>query len=470
MKIKKSFYSFLFVSIVIALALAGCTSNYSVAQSLQARGKYAAAIESYDHYIKISKNGAKATEAELERSECYYQLGLKAFDSDKWKLAIRFFFLANSDKADEIMDNCYFNLADAAYQRNDYDITLQYYEMIVVNLPESELIPEILHSRIQIYMDIYNNDEAAWENYVLLNERYTGNEYIAMSQKYIDRFMERYIDNAIELQFSDGYRHALERLFYLEQYPSSFKDRIYLELSELYWKLAEQLVVEGEYVQAEETYRFVIEFDPTKEELVNARLVDICSKFMQQGDELVSDRQIDNAIGIYSRCFNIISNYEPAAMAISEANILKQNIHEANRLSLEAQEEEKKENWATALQLYRSAYRLDALSAYKDKMFLMSNMIEIEKDPVAFARRVINNYRNGLIIRRVSQLEQELVLQYQDLVSTSGWRYVLSVGEAKYEVRYDISTPEKSYFLVWLVNLKDQTVLPLNKVSEELLQ
>ncbi len=469
MKIWKLFYNPILVSTLVVLTLAGCTSNYSIAQSLQARGRYAAAVERYDDFIRIAKNGAKSTEAELARSECYYQLGMKSFTTDKWKLAIRFFFLANSDKADEVMDNCYFNLAQAAYDRKDFDITLSYYTMIVDNLPTSELIPEILHNRIQIFMDLKGDDVSAWANYELLNKNYPNSEFIASSQPYIDRFMNRYIDNAVELQYTEGYRVALERLFYLEQYPSSFKDRIYLELSELYWKLAEDLVDKGEYVQAEETYRFAIEFDPTKEEMVNGRLREICTKFMEEGDNLLKDRQIDQAIIMFGHCFNIIKDYEPAAIAISEANILKQKILEASRLNLEAQEAEKKEQWATALQLYRRAYKLDALQAYKDKAFLMSNMVEIEKDPIAFARRIVNNYRNGLIIRRVSQLEQEQTLQYGDLVSVTNWQYSRSIGEAKYEVRYEITTPDKSYYLVWLVNLKDQTVSPLSKVTEELM-
>ncbi len=469
MKRRKSFYKLIFATIVVGLVVTGCSSNYSIAQSLQARSKYAAAIERYDDYIAVAKNGAKSTEAELARSECYYQLGMKSYNTDKWKLAIRFFFLANSDKADEVMDNCYFNLAQAAYDRKEFDITLAYYSMIVDNLPNSELIPEILYNRIQIFMDLRNDDVSAWQNYETLNQRFPDSDFIATAQPFIDRFMDRYIDQAVELQYSEGYRSALERLFYLERYPSSFKDRIYLELSGLYWKLAEKLVEEGEFVQAEETYHFVVEFDPTKKEMVDTRLKEVCSNFVVQGDQLLAERRIDEAIVIYGRCFNIIRDYEPAAIAISEANILKQNIMEANRRSLEAQDAEKKEEWATALQLYRQAYKLDALEAYKDKVFLMSNMIEIEKDPVGFARSIINNYRNGRIIRAVSQLEQELIMQYDDLVSSTGWRYMMSVGEAKYEVLYDITTPDKSYFLAWLVNLKDRSVSPLNKASEELL-
>ncbi len=470
MKRRKSYFSFIFAIIAVALVITGCTSNYSIAQSLQARSKYAAAIERYDDFIAVAKNGAKRTEAELARSECYYQLGIKSYNTDKWKLAIRFFFLANSDKADEVMDNCYFSLAQAAYERKEFDITLAYYTMIVDNLPGSELIPEILFNRIQIFMDLRNDDVSAWENYEILFQRFPDSDYMAAAQPYIDRFMDRYIDEAVELQYSEDYRHALERLFYLERYPSSFKDRIYLELSDLYMKLAEKQVEEGEYVKAEETYHFVVEFDPTKKDMVDARLIDICSKFTEKGDELLRERRIDEAIAIYGRCFNIIADYEPAAIAISEANILKQNIIQANRLSLEGQEAEKKEEWATALQFYRRAYKLDALNAYKDKAFLMSNMIEIEKDPVAFARRIINNYRSGRIIRAVSQLEQELLMQYGDLLSSTGWRYILSVGEAKYEVLYDITTPDKSYFLGWLVNLKDRSVSPLNKTSDELLE
>ena len=368
------------------------------------------------------------------------------------------------------MDNCYFHLAQAAYDRKEYDITLAYYDMIVDNLIDSELIPQILHNRIQLYMDIKGDDETAWDNYVLLNQHYPENEYIALSQPFIDRFMNRYIDEAVDLQYSDGYRQALEQLFLPGPVPlvlqGSHLPRTERTLLETCGRARHRRRIRpgGRNLSVCDRVR------SHQRRYGEQPAQDICTNFMEEGDKLIEQRHADQAIIMYARCFNIIKDYEPAALAISEANILKQNIEQANRLSVQALEEEKQEKWATALQLYRDAYRLDALSAYKDKIFLMTNMIEIEKDPIAFARRIMNEYRNGRIIRRVSQLEQELIMQYKDQVSSSGWRYVLSVGEAKYEVRYDISTPDKSYFLVWLVNLKDRTVSPLNKASEELLE
>jgi len=77
--------------------------------------------------------------------------------------------------------------------------------------------------------------------------------------------------------------------------------------------------------------------------------------------------------------------------------------------------------------------------------------------------------------------EQNIILAVQDLedqqnerfgeniVRRSGWKVQYSTGEYKYEVRYDIITPEANYYFVWLADLKKGIISPLNKISEGLM-
>ena len=63
-----------------------------------------------------------------------------------------------------------------------------------------------------------------------------------------------------------------------------------------------------------------------------------------------------------------------------------------------------------------------------------------------------------------------MILVYgKDMVEISGWRVMYSSGEYKYELRYDILTPKENYYYVWLVDLREKNISPLNKASEKLM-
>ncbi len=68
------------ISSGILLILVGCSSNngYKIAHQFYMGENYAAAIDQYDRFIRRSENGAEITRAELERSDCYLQLGFQA--------------------------------------------------------------------------------------------------------------------------------------------------------------------------------------------------------------------------------------------------------------------------------------------------------------------------------------------------------------------------------------------------------
>jgi len=98
-------------------------------------------------------------------------------------------------------------------------------------------------------------------------------------------------------------------------------------------------------------------------------------------------------------------------------------------------------------------------------------LIEANKNPSAFARRIITEYKGGLLTKRIQNQKQELLKRYKENeIQDSGWILMLSTGQYKYEARYDLLTPNETYLYVWQINLRDRSIIPLNKLSEALMQ
>ena len=100
----------------------------------------------------------------------------------------------------------------------------------------------------------------------------------------------------------------------------------------------------------------------------------------------------------------------------------------------------------------------------------MSNIVKAEKDPKAFAEKIIKEYRKGVIPAGVRAIESSLIAQYGDRVDSSGWKVYYSIGEFKYEVRFDLLSPEDNFYYAWRVNLKTREITSLNKISEDMMK
>ena len=68
------------------------------------------------------------------------------------------------------------------------------------------------------------------------------------------------------------------------------------------------------------------------------------------------------------------------------------------------------------------------------------------------------------------KIESLLIEQYGDRVDSSGWKVYYSIGEYKYEVRFDLLSPEDNYYYAWRVNLKTREITSLNKISEDMMK
>ena len=441
---------------------------FKLAHEYYLRDKYVAAIEYFDRFVDRTDNGALATVAELERSESYYQLGLKMYAKKKWKLAIRFFYLANSQKADEKMDNCYFELAKIAMKNNDIPEVLKNYDYIVTNFLTSELIPEILYNRIKISVDL-DDKKQAFADYAILWEKYPSNKYMKKAKPFIDMLMPYYIEEVLALKDSNKYEKALNLLKKISRYPSSYKTMISHEIGEIYILLAEIENNKENYKKALEDFRLTEKFNPDKKDFVMKRLREICNGFIEAGDEFLQNEMPDKAIEKYQMTFILLPDFQEAVAKIEQAKKIKEDYQKAEKVQQQASELEKKKKYAEALKYYRQSYALKKTKEIKDKIFTMNNLVQAKKAPLDFAKSIIMNYKNGIIPDNVYAIEDSMIKLYGESARSSGWKILYSYGEFKYEVRYDIITPKENYYFIWRVDLREKQIYPLNKNSEKMM-
>jgi tetratricopeptide (TPR) repeat protein len=214
-----------------------------------------------------------------------------------------------------------------------------------------------------------------------------------------------------------------------------------------------------------------MQYYPQKKESIIHRLESITNLFIQKGNSLLEAGDFQGALVHYRKTFDIIPDYPPALEAIDRLFTIQENIRKAADLYKQGEQLEATGKLNEALQAYNSAYALDPKPEYKQKANLVQNMIEANKNPAAFARKIITEYKGGLLTNRIQNQKKELLKRYKEYeIQDSGWKLMLSTGQYKYEARYDLLTPNETYLYVWQINLRDRSIIPLNKLSEALMQ
>jgi tetratricopeptide (TPR) repeat protein len=160
------------------LLLSACEINrLRSAEDLYNKKRYAAAIQELDNLIKSANNGAIATRAEITRSNSYSALAEAAAERGNWPLAIRFFKLANSDTANLRLAEIYRELGAQAFRSGDVDAGKAYLDAIIREAPLSPLVPEVIYRRIGYFMEVKNDVDSAWNDYMNLFDTYPNNPY-----------------------------------------------------------------------------------------------------------------------------------------------------------------------------------------------------------------------------------------------------------------------------------------------------
>ena len=279
--------------------------------------------------------------------------------------------------------------------------------------------------------------------------------------------MPEFFNHIEKLIANKQYNEALEELFYIEKNPSKYKNKIRSKIAEIYIKLGGQSIKNEKYVKAKAFFEKAKDWNPALKENVNQRLLNIVSLFIKKGDELLKKEKLDEAITNYQPIFDIIPDYKEAKEKIQLAKKLKADFLKADSLYKIAKNLEEKKKYNKALAIYKKSYKLHKRKNVYEDIKHMENILRANKEPKIFAKEIVENYRNGIIIKNLNNLEKSLRILYKNDMKTSGWQIYYSFGKYKFEVRYDITTPDKTYYFIWRVNLEFQTISPLNKISKE---
>lgn len=456
----------------ILLLLSACEVNRlrSIEEHYRQR-RYAAAIQEADEFIRKADNGAFVTRAELARSNSYHQLGLMSLQRDNDELALKFFKLSNSEAADKDLGDLYKQKILEAIQANDYETQLFYVNNILREIPRSALVPEMMYRRINLYLDYRGDSDGAWQDYMDLFDNYPNDSYEVAARKSMERIVPNKKAYGQRLAQAGYYNEALTQFFELAKYPVVKTSEINDLIGDAYRGQAEEYLHAGDYLEADRFLRIALQYVPEKRPQIEAKLQEIVGLFINKGDEYLAIKDFDTAMTYYQKVFEIIPDYPPGLQAIQRLNTTKQNIARAALLFEQGQRSEASGRYAEALGLYQQANSLDSSAEIQKHIAGVQNMIEADRNPQAFARKIINQYRGGLLINRVNQKKNELLANYKaNEVRDSGWKFLLSTSQYKYEVRYDLMSPRDTFFYVWQVNLKDRSIIPLNKISEDLMK
>lgn len=457
---------------LILLGIGACQLNtLSRPEQMIKERRYVAAIEDLDNIIQKDNNGANVTRAQLLRSEAYYQLGLMAKERQNWPLTIRLLKLANSEDADNALAETYRYLGGLAEAAGDYETFAMYLNLIIREIPQSSLIPEVLLKRITLSMNIYLDKEAAWMDYKRLYDNYPDNSFEIQARTTIKPLLPLRVQYAETLLSQAFYVDALNILFELYRYPVLDKADLQKRISDVYQAQAESMLRQEDYLEADKLLRIALQYYPAKKAEIDAKLNSITSLFIKKGDAYLAARDFDNALLNYNKTFEIIPDYEPGLKALDRLRQVQFNIRQAEELYHNAQKAEAERKFAEALRLYQQAQSLEPRTEYGQKIALMQNTIEAERDPVGFTQRIINGYGGGILNTRIKAQLATLGKRYKkNEIRDNGWKILLSSGQYKYEARYDILTPQETFFYVWQVNLRERTIVPLNKISEALMK
>gem|GEM_PF-202531 len=463
--------SFLTLALLILLATACEMNQYRRGEEMYRQRSFAAAIEEFDAYIETGNNGALRTRAELLRSASYRELALMAIQRQSWQLAIRFGKLANSESADTLLANVYKLLADNSLEAGKLSEGQFYMNLVLEEIPRSRHTPAILFRRINLAMTILGDWNAAWLDYKKLYDLYPGNEYEVQAKPWLVSYSNNRIEYAKTLAETGFFRDALTILFEMARYPVADKDKVHRLISDIYQTQAEIAIAEENYLEADRYFRLAVSAYPENTLIIDTRLSQIAGLFIAKGNEYLALYDFTNARIHYHKAFDIIPDFPAAKDAISRMETVQANIQQAENLAVQANKLDVQKKYAEALLLYREAIQLHNKAEYRQKVAEIQNLMEAERNPTAFAQRIVNDYRNGLLNTRINNVKRNLLVMYKpNEIRDSGWKIMLSTGQYKYEARYDILTPRETYFYLWQINLRDRSIVPLNKISEALMQ
>ena len=456
------------IIILVGLLFVSCTNlSYKKSVKTLKKGKYTEAIHELDKYIGTSRHPAFKENAKELRSQAYYQLGLQEYEKNNYTEASEYFFLANSNRADSLLDNCYFEIAQVALDDLDYPDASDYLSFIIFHLQESEKMPDVLYDQILIHTHYSKNIHAAYATYQILQDRFPISDAFTQATKIVDAFMPQLIDEA-KAQWDVGlYADAIEKLFLYLDYPADFIKDIKDMIGNVYYTWAVTLLQDRKLDNVQTYLIRAEEYNSQLADQVNDKLIELASIYIVQGDGFLVDRKIDSAISSYRKTLDIIEDYQVAYNKIARAEEFARRIAQATQLVEEGDAQFYNEEYVAAYDSYSEAYKLDSIPQIYDKIDLAYIWTRITNDPEQYAIEIVKQYNNGIITDKIDEVETIAQKNYsrQDIRVTP-WQVFRTVTRNSYEVRYTIQIPDKNYFLRWLIRLETGELVPLNEETE----
>ena len=447
--------------------LNACASfNINKVDHLIEQKQFQNAIVTIDQQLQKEIKPDQITLLQYKRATAYNQLAYVAMTEKKWDKAIRYFYLGNTEESDSGILDCYVQKIQEAQLQNNDEKALHLYREIVYHFPKTSRTDEFIYQFIQFTIDHNKDYVITFDAYKKLIKEYPDSRFIESSQLFIDKFIDKYAE-AVVKHNSNAPQVIVDSLQSLQDYPTNHKQYIADLIAQQYLALGDSEIKKLEFYKAKEYYEKAVAVSPNQKKVVDKKIQNICQYYIMKGNEALAKREITDAIAQYQLTFTIIPNYEEAQRSIQYAKNRQQNISKAAEIKDIAMQYERLRKYPDAERQYKEAYRLDPLPEYAEKVSIMSNIAQIKKDPATFAMNIVKNYKNGILLRKVDAFMKSLEDLYGKSVKSSGWKTSYPRNVFKIEVRYDIYTPKDNLFLVWEINMKDKTVIPLNKMTEK---
>jgi hypothetical protein len=457
-------------SLILLIILSSCSLNkgYQRANNAYLNQNYELAIELYDKMLSTTKNSAQQTKAELERSDCYYQIGYREYKKGNWSLAAEYLYLANSAIADAVLDFCYQKLAEQSIAQGDKITALEYLSYIIDYLPDSDIYRDVLVQRSRLYAEM-KDYKKSFQDYQTLFALAPLSTQLKSLQPIIDDFVPFLLTEAEQFKKEGNFQKALDSYYYFRQYPLQLQSSITNEICELYLIIANLKIEQKSYRTAKTNLDNAQSICNDKKTVIDQIIENTCSQIFTEGDSLLAKMQFESAIKKYETCFVFRQNDSAAHARISSAQQKKENYHLAKEWESKGTREEEEKDFTAALASYKYSAGIFQLPDINEKISRMENTIEAERDPQAFAIKIIREYKSGALLRNLDALKAEMRLKYGQYAKFSEWKVTYAIGKYRYEVRYDIISPEETFYFAWRVNLITKEVSPSNRISDNIL-
>ena len=484
----KLIFKFMLISVLLLLLVACESNRYRKAVSSYYDGKYTISVEEIDSYLKEAKNGAYITNAELIRSKSYQELALRAYEANNLALTTRFAILANSEATDTLLARCYYDYAQQSFDKRDKSKGLEFYDQILLEIPESRFTAEIIYYKMNDSIkDSPENYQTAWEYYKQLYPEFEGDYYEIEGRKIIADLIPYLISDALAADSEAG----LEMLLEFTEYPVGNTKEVKAVIAQIYIRIAEDAIVENDFIKADENYKAAVFYDPEVRDYVRKRLLDTADQYISSGLEYVKKRDFENAFLLFNRTFDVIPGYKKALDVIQETSALLNRIEQARdlyeqgktlektnlrsifsdvkvKLTVSERNDYEIRRFRKILGLYEQAYELDPLPKYRDQIAYTNNIIRYYKEPDVFAVEIIKGYKSFIMEKAINDaMEYLLRKNTTSAVTDTGWEVLVASGNYNYEVRYSLMSISDKLFFRWLVNLRTKEITPINSLSEQ---